>query len=75
MNIIEMTGDNEFNNLFKNELKLYSDTNSKKQYENNVIVNLKANNANSKTSAEHLKQSVNKTNKCQQTLQTYKNNT
>ena len=31
-----MTGDNEFNNLFKNELKLYSNTNSKKQYDVNL---------------------------------------
>ena len=36
INIIEMTGDNEFNNLFKNELKLYSNTNSKKQYDVNL---------------------------------------
>ena len=28
-----MTGDNEFNNLLKNELKLYSNTNSNKKYD------------------------------------------
>ena len=33
INIIGMTGDNEFNNLLKNELKLYSNINSKEQYD------------------------------------------
>ena len=33
LNIIEMSGDNEFNNLLKNEFKLYSNKNSKKQYD------------------------------------------
>jgi len=33
INIIEMSGDNEFNNLLKNELKLYSYTNSNKEYD------------------------------------------
>jgi len=33
INIHEMTGDNEFNNLLKNELKLYSNTNSNKKYD------------------------------------------
>ena len=33
INLIEMTGDNEFNNLLKNELKLYSNINSNKQYD------------------------------------------
>ena len=33
INVIEMTGDNEFNNLLKNELKLYSNRNSNKQYD------------------------------------------
>ena len=33
LNIIEMSGDNEFNNLLKNELKLYSNKNSKNQYD------------------------------------------
>ena len=33
LNVIEMTGDNELNNLLKNELKLYSNANSKKQYD------------------------------------------
>jgi len=32
-NVIEMNGDNEFNNLLRNELKLYSNTNSNKQYD------------------------------------------
>ena len=31
-----MAGDNEFNNLLKNELKLYSNANSKKQYDINL---------------------------------------
>ena len=33
INIHEMTGDNEFNNLLTNELKLYSNTNSNKKYD------------------------------------------
>jgi len=33
LNIIEMNGDKEFNNLLKNELKLYSNINSNKQYD------------------------------------------
>ena len=33
INILEMTGDKEFNNLIKNELKLYSNINSKEQYD------------------------------------------
>ena len=33
INVIEMTGDNEFNNLLKNELKLYSNRNSNEQYD------------------------------------------
>ena len=33
LNVIEMTGDNELNNLLKNELKLYSNANSNKQYD------------------------------------------
>ena len=33
INVIEMTGDNEFNNLLKNELKLYSNIDSNKQYD------------------------------------------
>ena len=33
LNIIEMSGDKEFNNLLKNELKLYSNINSNKQYD------------------------------------------
>ena len=36
INIIEMAGDKGFNNLLKNELKLYSNTNSKKQYDINL---------------------------------------
>ena len=32
INILEMKGDNEFNNLIKNELKLYSNTNSNNKY-------------------------------------------
>jgi hypothetical protein len=39
INIIEMAGDNEFNNLIKNELKLYSNTNSNKSY--NISINSK----------------------------------
>ena len=33
LNVIEMIGDNELNNLLKNELKLYSNANSNKQYD------------------------------------------
>ena len=33
LNIIEMSGDKEFNNLLKSELKLYSNINSNKQYD------------------------------------------
>jgi len=33
LNVIEIIGDNEFNNLLKNELKLYSNINSKEQYD------------------------------------------
>ena len=36
INIIEMTGDNGLNNLLRNELKLYSNLNSKKQYDINL---------------------------------------
>ena len=32
INILEMKGDNEFNNLIKNELKLYSNINSNNKY-------------------------------------------
>ena len=39
INVIEMTGDNEFNNLLKNELKLYSNRNSNEQY--NISLNSK----------------------------------
>lgn len=39
INIIEMVGDNEFNNLFRNELKLYSKTNSNKKYD--ILINSK----------------------------------
>jgi len=33
LNIFEMAGDNEFNNLLKNELKLFSNSNSNKKYD------------------------------------------
>jgi len=33
INIIEMTGDNEINNLIKNELKFYSNRNSNNKYD------------------------------------------
>ena len=33
INIIKMTGDNEINNLIKNELKLYSSSDSKQKYD------------------------------------------
>ena len=33
LNITEMAGDNEFNNLLKNELKLFSNSNSNKKYD------------------------------------------
>ena len=37
INIIGMVGDNEFNNLLKNELTLYSNTGSNKKYD--ILVN------------------------------------
>ena len=37
INILEMKGDNEFNNLIKNELKLYSNINSNNKY--NISIN------------------------------------
>ena len=37
INIIEMAGDNEFNNLLRNELTLYSNTDSNKKYD--ILVN------------------------------------
>ena len=36
INIIEMVGDNEFNNLFRNELGLYSSTDSNEKYDISV---------------------------------------
>lgn len=39
INIIEMVGDNEFNNLFRNELGLYSKTDSNKKYD--ILINSK----------------------------------
>ena len=33
INIIEMSGDNEFNNLIKNELRMYSNENSKNKFD------------------------------------------
>ena len=36
INIIEMSGDNEFNNLIKNELKMYSNLNSENKYDVSV---------------------------------------
>ena len=39
INIIEMVGDNEFNNLFRNELGLYSNTDSNKKYD--ILINSK----------------------------------
>ena len=33
INIIEMSGDNEFNNLIKNELRMYSDENSENKFD------------------------------------------
>jgi hypothetical protein len=41
INIIEMKGDNEFNNLIKNEINLYSNNNSKKKYEINIFSEFK----------------------------------
>ena len=37
INIIEMSGDNEFNNLIKNELRMYSNENSENKY--NISIN------------------------------------
>jgi len=39
INIIKMVGDNEFNNLFRNELELYSNTDSNEKYD--ILVNSK----------------------------------
>ena len=33
INILKMEGDNEFNNLIKNQLRMYSDTNSQNKYD------------------------------------------
>ena len=37
INILEMRGDNEFNNFIKNEINLYSDNNSKNKYEISIL--------------------------------------
>src|SRR5210317_2617303 len=37
INILEMKGDNEFNNFIKNEINLYSNNNSKNKYEISIL--------------------------------------
>ena len=37
INIMEMRGDNEFNNFIKNEINLYSNNNSKNKYEISIL--------------------------------------
>jgi len=37
INILEMRGDNEFNNFIKNEINLYSNNNSKNKYEISIL--------------------------------------
>lgn len=37
INILEMRGDNEFNNFIKNEINLYSNDNSKNKYEISIL--------------------------------------
>ena len=37
INIMEMKGDNEFNNFIKNEINLYSNNNSKNKYEISIL--------------------------------------
>ena len=39
INIIEMTGDNEFNNLIKNEFRMYNNSNSKNKYDISINTN------------------------------------
>ena len=39
INIMEMKGDNEFNNFFKNEINLYSNDSSKNKYEISILSN------------------------------------
>tara|TARA_X000000368_G_scaffold403848_1_gene379241 strand:+ start:502 stop:957 length:456 start_codon:yes stop_codon:yes gene_type:complete len=39
INIMEMKGDNEFNNFIKNEINLYSNDSSKNKYEINILSN------------------------------------
>ena len=41
INVINMTGDNEINNLIKNELKFYSDRNSNNKYDISINSNYK----------------------------------
>ena len=41
INIIEMTGDNEINNLIKNELKFYSNNKSNIKYNISINSNIK----------------------------------
>ena len=43
IHVLEMKGDNEFNNMIKNEINLYSDNNSKNKYEINILSNYKKN--------------------------------
>ena len=39
INIMEMKGDNEFNNFIKNEINLYSNNSSKNKYEISILSN------------------------------------
>lgn len=61
INILEMKGDNEFNNSIKNEINLYSDNNSKNKYEISILSKYNKNTISKDTSgvATNFKVSVN----------------
>jgi hypothetical protein len=61
INILEMKGDNEFNNFIKNEINLYSNNNSKNKYEISILSKYDKNTISKDTSgvATNFKVSVN----------------
>ena len=61
INILEMKGDNEFNNFIKNEINLYSNNNSKNKYEISILYKYDKNTISKDTSgvATNFKVSVN----------------
>ena len=50
INILEMKGDNEFNNFIKNEINLYSNDNSENKYEISILSNYAKNTISKDTS-------------------------